>query len=86
MGKWLKKSPDWLKDYSEPKSKTSITTFNKSTIPQDNITTIIHIPIQCPKCESRRVRCTGTAARPVLYYKCQDCKFKFKVLEKKPET
>ena len=47
--------------------------------PRQNV--MVHIPLKCPGCRSRRVRCYG-ADKPILYYRCVDCMVKFKVLEK----
>ncbi len=69
MGKWINKK-GWLDGYVKEKQEAK---------PQENVT--VYIPLKCPSCRSRKVRCYG-ADRPVLYYKCFDCELKFKVIEK----
>ena len=73
MAKWINKK-GWLDGY--------VNTFKEkedAVKPKENV--MVHIPLKCPGCRSRKVRCYG-ADKPVLYYKCVDCEFKFKVIEK----
>jgi len=77
MDKWINKK-GWLDGYIDP-IKRKEETLQEPTHGQGNVT--VHVPLKCPGCRSRKVRCYG-ADRPVLYYKCTDCMLKFKVIEK----
>lgn len=72
MAKWINKK-GWLYGYVQPKVNEN-NVSNKSNV-------MVHVPLKCPSCRSRSVRCYG-ADKPILYYKCVDCDLKFKVLEK----
>lgn len=74
MDKWINKK-GWLNGYVDPVKP-------KDEVPDSKERVLVHIPLECPECESRKVRCYG-ADKPILYYKCVDCKHKFKVIEKK---
>ena len=78
---WIKRE-GWLKDYVKPKPRPVV-----SPKPQEEDVERLQVftPIICPKCESRNVRSYG-ADKPVLYYRCQKCHYKFKVIEKTPPT
>jgi len=73
MAEWIKKQ-GWLDGYVKPAKKNDNEVKEKSNV-------MVHIPLRCPACRSRKVRCYG-ADKPILYYKCVDCENKFKVLEK----
>lgn len=78
MTRWIN-TRGWLKGYTQDKLKTASSIKpEESSLPKS---TVAHVPLKCPRCRSRRVRCYGTVDRPVLYYKCTACGFKFKVLE-----
>ena len=73
MAKWINKK-GWLDGYVNPVKAREEVVKEKSSV-------MVHIPLKCPGCRSRKVRCYG-ADKPILYYKCVDCDLKFKVLEK----
>jgi DNA-directed RNA polymerase subunit RPC12/RpoP len=76
---WIKKDrAGWLRDYVKPKPGSVA-----PPVPQGEGSEQIQVftPIICPKCGSRSVRSYG-ADKPVLYYSCQKCRHKFKVIEK----
>ncbi len=73
MDKWINKK-GWLNGYVDPIKQKEEVSDHKERV-------TVHIPLKCPGCRSRKVRCYG-ADKPVLYYKCMDCEFKFKVIEK----
>lgn len=78
MAKWIN-TKGWLKGYvSERNGPVS----DKNNVSSDeNIkSTVMHIVLRCPRCRSQKLKCYG-ADRPVLYYKCNGCGWKFKVLE-----
>lgn len=85
MAKWIgteKKS--WLGEHAPQRHNTEQTIVEEED-EQEPITshTVRHIVLRCPKCNSRRVKCYGAVARPVLYYQCLElnCCEKFKVIE-----
>jgi transposase-like protein len=76
MDKWINKK-GWLNGYVDPiKQKEKV-----QVEPHLQWNVRVHVPLKCPGCRSRKVRCYG-ADKPILYYKCIDCSFKFKVIEK----
>ena len=79
VDKWVKAGKrGWMGDHAKSARRQ---VEKESQEEQDDIRmTITHIPLRCPGCKSRSIRCYG-ADRPVLYYRCQDCDLKFKVFE-----
>ncbi len=77
MDKWINKK-GWLDGYVDP-LKRKQEAPEELPHPQGNI--VVHVPLKCPGCRSRKVRCYG-ADKPILYYKCLVCAVKFKVIEK----
>ncbi len=73
MSEWIKKQ-GWLDGYVKPAKRKDEEVTEKGSV-------MVHVPLRCPVCRSRKVRCYG-ADKPILYYKCVDCEIKFKVLEK----
>ena len=73
MAEWINKK-GWLDGYVKPVKAKEGDVKGKSNV-------VVHLPLKCPACRSRSVRCYG-ADKPILYYKCVDCELKFKVLEK----
>jgi hypothetical protein len=76
--KLIKRNKNYLKALIKTASESKLLTKNT---PNPGI--IISVPIKCPYCKSRKVRCYG-ADKPVLYYRCWEikCRKKFKVIEK----
>lgn len=73
MSEWIKKQ-GWLDGYVKPVKRKDEEVKERGSV-------MVHIPLRCPACRSRKVRCYG-ADKPILYYKCVNCEIKFKVLEK----
>lgn len=78
MSKWIN-TKGWLKGYVSEKDRPVAANGNISK-GQDIKSTVVHIVLRCPRCKSQKLKCYG-ADRPVLYYKCNSCGWKFKVLE-----
>ena len=78
MGSWIKRE-GWLKGYVSEKSKP-VENNDETNKDADTKTTIVRLILKCPQCKSIKLKCYG-AARPVLYYRCNDCGWKFKVIE-----
>jgi len=78
MTKWIN-AKGWLKGYVSEKSSLDINNdvLNKET---ETKATVVRLILRCPRCRSLKLKCYG-ADRPVLYYKCNECGWKFKVLE-----
>ena len=72
MGNWIPKKKGWIGNIPAASPAVEIQ-------PSENI--VIHRPLKCKLCRSRKVHCYG-ADKPVLYYKCLDCAHRFKVLER----
>lgn len=78
MGSWVRTS-GWLKGYVKEKPK-----YHKDNIiiPESSEQEVqVVTAVRCDRCKSKNVKCYGKHP-PVLYYKCKDCKNKFKVVEK----
>jgi transposase-like protein len=73
MAEWINKK-GWLDGYIKSTKPKEEEVVNKSNV-------VVYLPLKCPVCRSRKVRCYG-ADKPILYYKCVDCELKFKVIEK----
>jgi hypothetical protein len=70
-GRWLKQHKDWLKEE----------TIVKKTEPiDDGDYGVQFIPLRCPQCQSKDVRCY-VSRPPVRYHVCRECGKKFKSVE-----
>ncbi len=49
MGKWLEKKDNWLKKENIEIEETSIESYNDYGV--------IFIPLRCPKCNTKNVKC-----------------------------
>ncbi|OGX05400.1 MAG: hypothetical protein A3G87_03210 [Omnitrophica bacterium RIFCSPLOWO2_12_FULL_50_11] len=78
MTKWIN-AKGWLKGYVSEKSKAAVIDEGVNKEPEIKAT-IVRLVLRCPRCKSLKLKCYG-ADRPVLYYKCNSCGWKFKVLE-----
>ncbi len=78
MTKWIN-TKGWLKGYvsERDRAEASNENVNKEQKPKS---TVVRLVLRCPRCKSLKLKCYG-ADRPVLYYKCNSCSWKFKVLE-----
>jgi predicted Zn-ribbon and HTH transcriptional regulator len=73
MGRWLEKKSNWLRNDS---SNFQIQPENSS---EDYGVTFI--PLRCPRCRSKKVRCYAHRL-PVRYHYCRKCAYRFKSVEK----
>ena len=76
MSKWLEKKSNWLKNDAD----------NRKRQPEDNSTDgggygVVFIPLRCPKCNSKNVKCYGSHP-PIRYHYCRECGYNFKSVEK----
>ena len=73
-GRWLNRHDNWLK-----KEKTQ---EQKDQAPVDDCAYgVTFIPLRCPKCKSKDVRCY-VSRPPVRYHICRECGKKFKSIER----
>jgi len=78
MAKWIN-AKGWLKGYVSEKDRPAAVD-NVIDKTEEIKGTVVRLILRCPRCRSLKLKCYG-ADRPVLYYKCNDCGWKFKVLE-----
>lgn len=69
--KWLKLHKDWLPANSSASDNAPV---------DDDTYGVPFIPIRCPRCNSKDVRCYVTRP-PVRYHVCRECGMKFKSVE-----
>ncbi len=69
-GRWLKRNKNWIK--AEP--------VKKEVVEDDCAYGVPFIPIRCPKCNSKEVRCY-VSRPPIRYHVCKECGKKFKSVE-----
>jgi transposase-like protein len=80
MAKWIN-TKGWLKGYVSERQNSPINiTQTEADKDINQKSTVVRLVLRCPRCQSLKLKCYG-ADRPVLYYKCNSCKWKFKVLE-----
>jgi transposase-like protein len=78
MAKWIN-ARGWLKGYVSQKEARPVN-ISQPAANLESGNTVMRLVLRCPRCRSQKVKCYG-ADRPVLYYRCSACKWKFKVLE-----
>lgn len=81
MVSWITKQKGWL---GPPKKKDSpLPVVEEPKASQNHVREMVitHISLRCPYCKSKKIKCYG-ADNPVKYYRCLDCKRKFRVIEK----
>lgn len=76
MGKWIEKKNNWLKNDGS----------NLKKQPDEDITGdtdygVAFIPLRCPRCGSKKVRCYAHRL-PARYHYCRKCGYRFKSIEK----
>lgn len=83
MGRWIDKK-HWLNGYAPPKTAAPKVEEEEVNDSQEDSTApqygIIYIPIRCPKCNSKDVKCTRSMP-PIRYHKCKTCGYNFKSRE-----
>lgn len=70
-GRWLNRHKNWVKEES-PKVVPDIEDDCEYGVP--------FIPLRCPKCNSKKVRCY-VSRPPIRYHFCRVCGKKFKSVE-----
>jgi hypothetical protein len=70
-GRWIKKYKNWLEKETAVEKSEQIDN-EKYGVP--------FIPLRCPQCKSKDVRCY-VSRPPVRYHVCRKCKIKFKSVE-----
>jgi len=78
MSRWIN-TRGWLRGYVPEKNKRTTNNENLNKYIETK-STLVRLVLRCPKCKSLKLKCYG-ADRPILYYKCNECGWKFKVLE-----
>lgn len=71
--RWLERKPDWLK-----RDRSDDSSFKKE---RGGDYGILFIPLRCPKCKSKRIKCYSSRP-PIRYHYCKDCGCNFKSIEK----
>jgi predicted Zn-ribbon and HTH transcriptional regulator len=76
MGRWLEKRSNWLRNNDNFQE-------DQPQHPEKNDRGygVVFIPLRCPKCNSKNVKCYGSHP-PVRYHYCRDCGYNFKSVEK----
>ncbi len=69
-GRWLNRHKNWLKEDKEI----------PSPVFDDAEQGVEYIPLRCPQCKSKDVRCY-VSRLPVRYHYCRECGKKFKSVE-----
>jgi len=76
MSKWIEKKRNWLRNDNN---------FQRAQPekPKDDSQDygVVFIPLRCPKCNSKNVKCYGSHL-PVRYHYCRECGYNFKSVEK----
>jgi transposase-like protein len=70
-GRWLNRHKDWIKKE---------TIVEKTESVDDDNYGVQFIPLRCPQCQSKDVRCY-VSRPPVRYHLCRGCGKKFKSVE-----
>ncbi len=71
-GRWIKRYKNWLKDDN---------VIEKPYPVDEGKYGVSFIPIRCPQCKSKDVRCY-VSRPPVRYHVCRGCGKKFKSIER----
>lgn len=76
MARWLERKPGWLGNKNSNEN-------NSIDEPDEGGETygVTFIPLRCPKCGSKKVRCYAHRL-PVRYHYCKVCGHRFKSVEK----
>jgi transposase-like protein len=68
--RWLDRKPNWLNKNNGSSSRDDINSQYG----------VVFIPLRCPKCRSKKVKCYGSHV-PVRYHVCKACGYNFKSIE-----
>lgn len=71
MNSFIERQKDWLNGFTEKKKRNYQSTSD----------CVVFVPVKCPLCGSKNIHCYGRSDI-VRYHECQDCKKKFKSVEK----
>ncbi|MDP2942546.1 MAG: hypothetical protein Q8O36_03455 [Candidatus Omnitrophota bacterium] len=74
MARWLERREGWLKNVSRSERPAN------SEVKRSEEYGVKYIPLRCPKCGSKNVRCYATYL-PTRYHTCKSCGHKFKSIE-----
>ena len=74
-GRWLERKNNWLDKKGSEEPRPVGRPLNES---EDY--GVKFIPLKCPKCRSKEVRCYKSAP-PVRYHICRNCGYNFKSVE-----
>ncbi len=69
MNSFIDPQKGWLNGFVEKKKRSTDTEC------------VVFVPVKCPGCGSKNIHCYGRSDI-VRYHECQDCKKKFKSVEK----
>jgi len=78
MGKWLERKNNWLKNDNYDSGFKEKTTGRPPNDSEDY--GVRFIPLRCPKCKSKDVRCYSSHP-PIRYHVCRKCGKNFKSVE-----
>ena len=67
--RWIERKPNWLGSGRNEKKKGNSDDYG-----------VIYVPLKCPKCGSKKVKCYATYL-PTRYHTCKSCGHKFKSIE-----
>lgn len=67
--RWIERKPNWLGNQKSERKKVTSDEYG-----------VIYIPLKCPKCGSKKIKCYGTHA-PIRYHYCKACGHNFKSIE-----
>ena len=73
--RWLERKPNWLK--RDTKDDASLKSQKEAKFDYG----VLFIPLRCPRCASKKVKCYGSHP-PVRYHYCKRCGYNFKSVEK----
>ena len=80
MGKWINSKPNWLGTLNIGEKITSPEKSFGRPVNDANDYGVRFIPLKCPKCKSKDVRCYSSHP-PIRYHVCNKCRHNFKSLE-----
>jgi predicted RNA-binding Zn-ribbon protein involved in translation (DUF1610 family) len=75
MGKWIEKKNNWLKN-----GNGNLNRQPDEDNTADDTYGVAYIPLRCPRCHSKKVRCYAHRL-PARYHYCLKCGYRFKSIE-----
>ena len=81
---WVKAKKGWLNEYAsgaKAKKQKGKSKKEKDTQQEDAQYGVVFVPVRCPKCRSKKVRCYSSSP-PVRYHICKKCGMRFKSYER----